>query len=157
MDRSSVVDILNELLAIEQQNIARRMLESTVFITSPAIKDWAVVQRTARASRDHEASLVEAILAFGGAPGLRVGSANTADLHYQELHHSLPRLVAWFEDAINTYTHGAKRVETEPEAGRVVSEILECHRQELMSIRQLCRPAASDEGKSTGPKPDALP
>jgi hypothetical protein len=137
MDANTLAKILNELLTLEQRNLARRLLESAAFVTAPSIEEWSVVQRVARASRDHEASLVEALLACGGVPGLRAWSADTADLHYQELHHALPRLVAWYEDAVNTYTHAAKRVEGELEASRVISEILESHRQELMALRQL--------------------
>jgi hypothetical protein len=146
MDPTTLAKLMNELLTLEQRNLARRLLESAAFVTSPSIDEWSVVQRVARTSREHEASLVEALVACGGVPGLRAWSADTADLHYQELHHALPRLVAWYEDAINTYTHAAKRVEGELEASRVISEILESHRQELMSLRQLGRLMA-DSGR----------
>lgn len=144
MDRSCTVDILNELLAFEQQNLAGRLLESTVFVTAPSIDDWNVVRQIAQASCEHEGWLAEKILALDGVPGLRFGSTNTANLHYQELGRALPRLVAWCENAVDTHMLAAKRVDAEPQAQQVVSRILARHQQALMSVRQLGRQRAAE-------------
>ena len=48
METSTVVDILNELLTAEHQSVARRLLESTVFIPRSAISGFESLQQMAK-------------------------------------------------------------------------------------------------------------
>ena len=137
MDRQTIVGILNELLTLEQRNLVTRLLESTVFVSRLSVEDLNTVRRMARAGEEHGAWLADAVLQLGGVPGPRGIDPTSADLHYQELHHVLPRIVADREVIIRKYTMAARRLDDEPQAAQLVARILERHRDELTSLQQL--------------------
>ena len=137
MDTQTVVDLLNELLANEQRTPAHRLLESNVIVSRVAMDGLGPVQAMARASREHTAWLTELILELDGAPGLRFGDPTSADLHYQELHHALPRLVREHQALIRKYELASERLAGEPEAQEVVERILARHRKLLSALEQV--------------------
>ena len=91
MTEPTVVEILRELLVEEQRNLAARLLESTVFVSALAADDLGVIQEIARAGKQHAAWLTGLILDLDGAPVLREADVTSANLHYQAVHHVLPR------------------------------------------------------------------
>ena len=137
MDTSTVVDLLNELLANEQRAPAHRLLESNVVLSRVAMDGLGLVQTMAGESREHAAWLTELILDLDGAPGLRFGDPTSADLHYQELHHALPRLVREHQALIRRYELASDRLAGEPEAQEVVQRILARHRKHLSALEQV--------------------
>ncbi|MGB2984245.1 MAG: hypothetical protein WBE26_00030 [Phycisphaerae bacterium] len=136
MNTQTIVDILNELLALEQGSLASHLPEMTVFVSRLSVEGLNTVQRMARASEEHGALLAGAILQLNGVPGPRIADAQWADLHYQELHHVLPRLVVDREALIRKYTLAAAQADSEPRAAELISRILEHHQEELASLRQ---------------------
>ncbi len=137
MDTQAIVDILNELLAFEQRNMVPRVLESTVFISRLSIEAMNVVQEMARTSAENGAGLADAIRELGGVVGLRTTDTSSADLHYQELHHVLPRLLADREALLHRYELAAHRVGAEPRAVEAVQSILRRHQEELARLQQI--------------------
>jgi hypothetical protein len=135
MNEQAIVDILNEVLALEQCSLATRLMESTVFVSRPSVDDWNTVRRMARASEEHGAWLADAILQLGGVPGPRVSDVTSADLHFQELHHVLPRLIADREALVHKLMLAAQRVSAEPRAAEPVQRILRRHQEELASLQ----------------------
>ncbi len=145
MAEPTVLDVLNELLAAEQRSLPVRMFESTVFVSPLSVEQCADVERMARISREHDAWLSELILELGGALGPRIGDVTSADLHFQELHHVVPRLVHAQETLIDLYVAAAQRVAGEPKARELLERIIARHRQAL----DVLRPASSEAGAPT--------
>jgi len=137
MSEPAVHDILNELLVEEQRCLAVRLVESTVFVNQAAMDELGNVQRMARASRKHGAWLADLILSLGGVPGLRGIKASSADLHYQDLRHVLPRLVEDCESLVRLYTRALQHVDDEPLAVELVTRIRSRHQEALDSLKQL--------------------
>ena len=129
METSTVVDILNELLTAEHQSVARRLLESTVFIPRSAISGFESLQQMARDNHEHTEWLTGLILELGGEPSPRFGDPTSADLHYQDFHRVLPRLISGHEALVHKYSLAAGRVDSEPQAGELVARILARHRE----------------------------
>lgn len=137
MGTPAIVGILNELLALEQRNLAMRLLESTVFISHLSVDILNNVRNMARASEQHGSWLADAILRLGGVPGPHVADAQSGDLHYQELRHLLPRLVADRDALVNKYTLASKRIGADAATAELVARIHERHREELTLLQHL--------------------
>jgi len=137
MDRGLVVAILDELLTLEQRSLAPRLLESTVFVSDLSVAAFSLVQRMAQATSDHTAALTKLILDCGGSPGPRSSSVATADLHFQELQHLLPRLIADERALIRKYAIAIQGLSDEPHALALVTGILQRRQQDLQTLREL--------------------
>jgi len=142
MDREAILDILNELLGLEQESSPDRLTESTMFISRLAVEEAATVQEMVQASREHSAWLSDLIVKLEGIPGPRVVFTASADLHFQELSHVLPRLMREHQALIRKYEFAAGRVTAEPLASELVERILRRHRQSLEVLRSLNGQAA---------------
>lgn len=136
MTDPQVIDVLNELLAREQRSWPARLFESTVFVSQLSVQDLRLVESMNRMATEHARWLAELILALGGTPGPRIDDVTTADLHFQELHHLLPRLVHEHELLVRRYTVAAERVTSEPQAAQLVTRILERHQQSLEQLQE---------------------
>jgi hypothetical protein len=136
MPQSPALDILNELLALERTNFGRRLLESTVFVSSLSVDDQLLVERIARAGDENAAKLTELVLRMGGVPGPRVTDPSVADLHYQELAHVLPRLISDREVLVRKCSLAAQKLVGEPTALAAVQRILARHREELAALQR---------------------
>ena len=143
MEDQATVAVLNELLALEQCNLAARLLESTVFVSRLSVENLNLVQRMAQTSAEHGAWLAEAIVALDGVPGPRHGDVHTANLHYLDLRHVLPRLATDQESLIQKYRLAAARIASQPKADTVVAKILQRHQEALDSLNQLPRKGAT--------------
>lgn len=137
MDRAQVVAILNELLTLEQRSIAPRLLEATVSVSSLSVPVLVLIQRMTAATRDHGAALAKLILDTGGTPDPRRYLIATADLHFQDLLHVVPRLFADQETVVRRYTIAAQRLSDEPRALALVTRILQQHQQDLRALSEL--------------------
>jgi len=137
MNAPSVLSVLNELLTRESQSLAPRLFESTVFVSRLSVADHLAAQRIAEANARHGSALAGLITDLGGVPGPRTGNVLTADLHFQELHYVLPRLIANHEALIASYRLAAQRVTGEPTAVKLLAEILSQHEHELADLRGL--------------------
>lgn len=137
MDAQTLTNILNELLAAEQCSLTQRLVESTVFVSELSVEEAAALEQMVRASEEHGAWLAGAIGEFGGVVGMPVHDPASADLHFQDLHRALPRLVTDRESLLHKYTLASERVSGEPRAVQLVARIMERHREELASLRRL--------------------
>ncbi len=136
MDSQTVIDILNELLVAEQQGLAHRLRESTVYISELAVGDAGRVRKLATQSDEHAEWLTNLILESGGSPGPRRGDVRSADLHYQELRHVLPRLARDQAELIRKYALACERVAAEPRTATLVARILARHQAHLDALRR---------------------
>jgi len=143
MERALLVAVLNELLSLEQRSLAPRLLESTVSVSSLAAPAMSLVQRMSNAVREHSGTLARLILELGGTPGRRGFGIATADLHFQDLQHVLPRLVANEEELVRDFTLAAQRISDDPRALAAVTRILQRHQQNLQALGELCPKAPS--------------
>ena len=146
MDTSTVVDILNELLVAEHQSVARRLLESTMFVSRDTVSGARPVRQMAHQNQEHAEWLTGLILELGGEPGPRFGDPTSADLHYQDIRHALPRLIDGHETLMRKYSLAAPRVDSEPQAGELVSRILARHREHADTLKQLGEQSALSAG-----------
>lgn len=136
MENQTVITVLNELLTLEQASPAPRLLESTVFVSHLSSTDLPVVKHIADASQQHCAQLASLIQDLGGTPGLRCQDLMTGDLHFQELHSALPRLICEFEILVSKYKSASHHVSSHAGASSLINEILkqlEASLQELQS------------------------
>ncbi len=146
MDAQTLTNILNELLAAEQCSLTQRLVESTVFVSELSVDEATVLAQMAKASEEHGAWLAGAIGEFGGVPGLGVHDPASADLHFQDLHRALPRLVVDRESLIHKYTLASDRVGGEPRAVQLVARIMERHREELATLKRLADQSVGTAG-----------
>lgn len=137
MSAPSVLTVLNELLTRESNSLAPRLFESTVFVSRLSVADHQAAQRIAEANARHGSALAALITDLGGVPEPRTGDLLSADLHFQEMHYVLPRLVANHEALIESYRLAAQRVTGEPSAVRLIAAILAKHERELSALRGL--------------------
>ncbi len=137
MNAPSILSVLNELLTRESQSLAPRLFESTVFVSRLSVAGHMAAQRIAEANARHGSALAALIAELGGVPEPRMGNVLTADLHFQEMHYVLPRLIANHEALIASYRLAAQRVTSEPAAVKLVSEILSTHERELSELHAL--------------------
>ncbi len=137
MQTSSIVAVLNELLALEQRNLAVRLMESGLFVSHLSVESLRAIQRMAKACGQHGSQLAAAIERLGGVLGPRTSDADSGDLHFQELHRLLPRLASDRESLVRKYSLASERVGADPVAGAAITGILDCHRKELALLGQL--------------------
>ncbi len=136
MNHDAVIDVLIELLALEQSALPRRLVEATVFVSRVAIAEHELIRRMARECDEHCAWLVAAIVELGGEPAPRSGDLRSADLHFQELHYVLPRLLDWLERQVAAYARAAGPLAAEPHAARVAAQIHARHQVNLGALHE---------------------
>jgi hypothetical protein len=137
MDRELTISILRELLAAEQRSLVPRLLESTMFVSRAAIENQRVIERLARSCNSACQRLTEMILSLGGSPSPRAGDLHSAGIHFQELHHILPQLIADREQLVRKYEIASTRIVAAPTVSELLRLMLDNHRQELDSLRLL--------------------
>lgn len=135
MEHQAVITVLNELLTLEQASPAPRLLESTVFVSQLAAADSPVVQHIADDSQKHCSQLASLMQDLGGTPGLRSQDLMTSDLHFQELHSALPRLIREYETLISKYKSAAQHVSAHAGATSLINEILNQHEASLQELQ----------------------
>ncbi len=136
MDETTVLDTLNELLAGEQRAFPARLVESAVFLSPAAVGVGSVVRQMAEQSAEHAAWLTDLILDLGGVPVLRSGDVTSADLHFQELRRTLPRLISEHEALLRKYSVALGRLVEEARVREVVSRIRTRHERHLETLKQ---------------------
>ena len=135
MQDDTVIATLNELLAAEQGSLIPRLMESAVFVSRLEIAADLVIRGTARTVVKDTAELTRLILDLGGEPAPPRFNLATADLHYQDVRHVLPRLLADQLALVRTYTLASPRLAGAPRAAAVVSGILARHQADLEKLQ----------------------
>lgn len=146
MSEAEVLDVLDELLAVEQRRFAIRLVESVPFVSQEAIPESRLLVRLVDESNVHCGRLVDVMLRLGGVPGPRTGDLHTADLHYQDLDHLWPRLIGDQEKLVATYRSAAQRVASEPLASEAVERILTTYQADLDALRTVRDATAQPTG-----------
>ena len=135
--------VLNELLVAEQCHPARRLCESTVFVSDLGSEEEGAVRALVEASTGHCGELTSLIRRLGGEPGPRGIDVMTGDLHFQELGGAVPRVISEQGHLIALYQRASERLGDEPEAAAIVGRIVERHRTDLSALeRAACDPTA---------------
>ncbi len=137
MSQQTVLAVLNELLAAEQRAIAPRLFESIVYVSSPSVVMAQLADQMLAQSTTCQRALAGRVSRLGGEPRLRCGSLESADLHFQELHRVLPRLMADHERLVAKYRAAGERVSDDTETAEMVSRFLLAHERELDALATL--------------------
>jgi len=120
MEAVDTAQILKELSGAERRSLAVRLLESTVFVSPLGVGDLHLVKRLAAHSKERCAEMAALIIELGEAPALYTRDPMSADLHYMELGHAMPRLLAHEEALLGLYCRAARRLEPDSPAGAFV-------------------------------------
>jgi len=134
MSHESVLSMLDELLALEQRQLAVRLGESAVFVARKSLDRRGVIPRLCEQADRNAELLVHTMGLLGGSPGPRVGDLSSAGLHFQELSCVLPALVDDLAALVKAYRVAAERVSIHPRAADVVGRILQGHQAELDTL-----------------------
>ena len=137
MNGDAVVAVLNALLAAEQQSIAPRLFESTVFVSDASTGAARLAERLVAQSNSTQSALAERIIDLGGEPRLRSGNSMSADLHYLEVHAVLPRVIADYRRLIETYREAGERIGNDSGGSALVARLTTAHEEELHSLEEL--------------------
>jgi len=144
MTDEGVVAVLNALLAAEQQAIAPRLLESTVFVSGAAVSEVRLAERLMAQSRSNQSALADRILELGGEPGPRRNNSASGDLHYLDVHAVLPRVIEDYRRLLGKYRVAGKRLGDDVASTALVTRLTNVHEHELEMLTQLAAsPAAS--------------
>lgn len=135
MDQRTV-EIINELLAAEQASTVRRVVESTAFVSPLSARQASAVRNIAGEMADHGAWLVDLLSRAGRSPGPRFGNVRSADLHFLDISHALPRIIADFQRLANMCDRGARLVQ-DSDASSVIAKMAERHRTHAETLRKL--------------------
>ncbi|MFQ5462728.1 MAG: hypothetical protein ACE5E5_08890 [Phycisphaerae bacterium] len=134
MSDDTVLALLDELLALEQRQLAVRLRESAVFVSRKSIDQQRVVQRLCEQADRNAELLVRTMTRLGGSPGPRVGDLATASLHFLELSSVRPALIDDLAALVKAYRIAAERVAVDPRAADVVGRILQGHQTDLDAL-----------------------
>lgn len=141
MTEEAVANVLNALLAAEQQAIAPRLFESEVFVSGASVAEVRLAERLVAQSRSNQAALAGRILDLGGEPGPRCGNTTSGDLHYLEIHSVLPRVIADYSRLVNKYRLAVARVAGDTASAALVTRLTAVHEHELQSLTALTEAA----------------
>lgn len=143
---TSIIATLNQLLGAEQCNLAPRLVQSEVFVSSMSVPASEVVRRMADTMRRNCEELVDLIIDLGGEPRPQPCDVSTANLHYQELAYVIPQLVQAHENLIRQYTAARPKVAGNRAASDLITSILSHHDRDLSRLKELAgHPAAASK------------
>jgi hypothetical protein len=128
MERETIIEILNELFALEAENLLPRIAESTVFISWASTDDARVVERMIVEDRENRALLASTIRDIGGEILPVWGPIDSGNMHFLDLGFLLPRVVEDHRRLVEAYESAAPQVSAVGIAAEVVGKIAECHR-----------------------------
>jgi hypothetical protein len=138
---ASRIEIIQELLALEEMNLVRRLMQATAFVPPSAANAYAVVEGIDAQMEEHSAALVELLLKEDVTPGFGAPDPRCAELHFRQLENVLPALARDLERMIHVYERAIQELAGEPEATETASHILTQHRENLARIQSLVEKA----------------
>ncbi len=94
MDNRRIVDILNDLLAMETGSYAARLRDAGHYVSWPAAGKMGALRAIVEEDAGHERWLTEEIRRLSGSPRPRALGIRTAGDHYVDAQHLLPKIVA---------------------------------------------------------------
>jgi hypothetical protein len=135
----SRIEIIQELLALEEMNLVRRLMQATAFVPPSATNAYAVVEEIDAQMEEHSAALVELLLKEDVTPGFGAPDPRCAELHFRQLDNVLPALARDLERMIRIYERSLQGLADEPEAAETASHILARHRENLEKVQGLIK------------------
>ena len=158
-DPERQVDLLNAVLDAETRSLLARLREAAPFVSWTAADEQALIEDLVEEQRQLEAALAECILGLAGSPTAGSADLTTAGLHFVELHHLMPRLVADQDQLVRACEVAAERVDADCEAGRLIRRTCQTHEHQLARLRELQQRittvTASETPKDASPEPAA--
>lgn len=137
MKQDPTYDTLNELLAAERRSLLPRLAEAMVFITPDSAPEWAALQRLAQEHTSDESRLARTLIDLGGNPRPLWGDVHSADFHYTDLDHVLPRVLEREQEIAARYDTAFAELADCPPALEVVRDIAARHRTCIESLTRL--------------------
>jgi hypothetical protein len=147
---ASRIEIIQELLALEEMNLLRRLMQATAFVPPSAASAYAVVEEIDAQMEEHSAALVELLLKEDVTPGFGAPDPRCAELHFRQLENVLPALARDLERMIHVYERAIQELAGEPEAAGTASHILTQHRENFAGIQSLIEKAVEIPAAPTG-------
>ncbi len=155
-DPERQVDLLNALLDAETRSLLTRLGEAAPFVSWTAADEQALIEDLVEEQRQLEAALAECILGLAGSPTAGSADLTTADLHFVELHHLMPRLVADQDRLVHAYEVADERVDADCDVGRLICRSRQTHEHQRARLRELqhriTTVGASDDREDPSPE-----
>jgi hypothetical protein len=139
VEQEKIILILNELLNHEQSSLPLRLMESGTFVSNASVDTDSLVRRLARDAKRNAQTLSDVILRLGGTPAPRYPDFRLADIHFLELGHLLPQLIAERQSLRRKYESATLQLAAHPIAAASVHRILAAHRDELEALHRVQR------------------
>jgi hypothetical protein len=136
-----LIDSVNRLYALESCSLMQRLAESQAYIPTGANAEAFDLQRMIDEETQHGASLVTLLDELNTTPGPRGVSIMSGNLHYNQLHVLLPRLIEDKHRLIGEYQAALSIAEFEPRAADVLGRLLASHRRHLARLEELAQQA----------------
>ena len=93
MDTRRIVDILNDLLAMETGSCVARVREAGHYVSWPAAGKMGVLREMIEEDSGHERWLIDEMQRLAGSPRPRVLGIQTAGSHYIDAEFLMPRII----------------------------------------------------------------
>lgn len=146
MDNTVVRDILNELLNAEARSLVPRLREYTLFVSWASADELRLVDRIVAEQREHQAWLFDAIVKLGGEPTPVRADMRSTLLHFLDLHHVLPRVLADKRRLAALFADAASGTGGNPVASQVIAKIADRHRVHLQQLEKFASRVLSPAG-----------
>lgn len=137
MPKSAIIDIVDQMHAIEGASLILRVGESATFINHNDVTAAAELNAFAAQQREHLRWLAQLLDQLDATPGPRRVNTASADLHFNRIESVLPRLIDDKKHLIAQYERAAARVASEPRAADQFARIIARHRDHLTRLEKL--------------------
>jgi len=138
--RERVITMVNALLARESCSLMQRLREAEPFISAGSAEAALAIQELVNEDAHHAERLVALLDQLDATPGPRGVEIDTGDLHYNQIHTLLPRLIADQKKFIADYESALTVAAGEPQVTEVLSTVLASHRRHLARLEELAAP-----------------
>lgn len=132
---SPTIATMSRLLQAEQAGLVRLVTEAGAFVSSARAADRTRVERIAEDEREHERAMARLILERGGSIGPATLPTDAGGLHFLDLCHLLPLLIADERRLIRSFESAESTGDEQADA--LVSRILEDHVRHLAELDKL--------------------
>ncbi len=132
---SPTITTMSRLLQAEQAGLVRLVTDAGAFVSSARAADRTRVERIAEDEREHERAMAGLILERGGSIGPSTVPTDAGGLHFLDLCHLLPLLIADERRLIRSYESAPSTGDEQADA--LVRRILEDHVRHLAELDRL--------------------
>ncbi len=137
MTDQRVLDTLNDVLTAMEKSPHARLADTGVSILSAGTEECDAVHRILEQERHQAGKLAELLIELGGTPAFGVPDAQTAYLHYLDLHFLLTQVLRSKGQLLAVCESALEQLPASTRASQLVSEVATAHREHLASLQQL--------------------